>query len=306
MNTRLVAIALAACTAFTRVPAAAPLDVPAAVYRDPPADKAYPASGEGLRIPSGGQQMNAMVYVPAGKGPHPVAVLLHGFPGNEQNLDLAQALRRAGWAVVAFHYRGSWGSQGAFTFDGAIEDGAAAVAWVRNPETAQHSRLDPKRIVVIGHSMGGFVAAERCAADADLLGCVLIAPWDLSFDTRQLAKSTAADRERFAQEEFADVDGRIAGMTAMQAVETIITQGQKWQLARFAPMIAKHPTLLVLATRDDDDDKALDLLPALNAEHPRALRVEVIDSDHSFNDRRIALQAIVLKWLAALRKQRAD
>jgi hypothetical protein len=58
--------------------------------------------------------------------------------------------------------------------------------------------------------------------------------------------------------------------------------------------------LIVLAARDSDDDKALDLLPALKAVHPKTLRVETIDSDHSFNDRRIAVQSVVLKWISAL------
>jgi acetyl esterase/lipase len=302
MKARLAALALASIffaasigTSAAEAPAS-----PNAVYRDPPTDKAHPASGEGLRIPSGGAQMNAMVYVPAGKGPHPVVVLLHGFPGNEQNLDLAQSLRRAGWAVVTFHYRGSWGSEGTFTFDGAIEDTAAAIAWVRSPAAAQHSRFDPKRIVVIGHSMGGFMAAQRCAADESLLGCVLLAPWDLSFDARLLAKATETERERFAKEDFADVEGRLAGMNAHQVVETLMKDGNKWQLAKFAPNIAKRPVLIVLATRDAEDDKALDLLPALKTQHPKALRVETLDTDHGFNDQRIALQNLVLEWIATL------
>ena len=57
-----------------------------------------------------GASLNAVVYEPQGAGPHPALVLLHGFPGFERNLDLAQAARRAGWTVVFFHYRGSWGS----------------------------------------------------------------------------------------------------------------------------------------------------------------------------------------------------
>jgi acetyl esterase/lipase len=192
------------------------------------------------------------------------------------------------------------GSEGTFSFDGAIEDTAAAIAWVRSPEAAQHSRFDPKRIVVIGHSMGGFMAAQRCATDETLLGCVLLAPWDLSFNARLLSKATAAERERFATEDFADVEGRLAGMNSHQVVETLVRDGNKWQLAAFAPNLAKRPALIVTATRDSDDDKALDLLPALKAQHPKALRVETIDSDHSFNDQRTALQSLVLEWLATL------
>jgi pimeloyl-ACP methyl ester carboxylesterase len=46
-------------------------------------------------------------YVASGTGPRPAVVLLHGFPGNERNLDLAQDMRRAGWDVLYLNYRGS-------------------------------------------------------------------------------------------------------------------------------------------------------------------------------------------------------
>jgi pimeloyl-ACP methyl ester carboxylesterase len=67
-----------------------------------------------FQIPSHGAMLNAFVYIAAGVGPHPAVVLLHGFPGNERNLDLAQDMRRAGWDVLYFNYRGSWGSPGDF------------------------------------------------------------------------------------------------------------------------------------------------------------------------------------------------
>ena len=48
------------------------------------------------------------IYRTGGEGPHPVVLLSHGFPGVEKNFDLAQALRRIGFHVVAYHYSGSW------------------------------------------------------------------------------------------------------------------------------------------------------------------------------------------------------
>jgi acetyl esterase/lipase len=295
---RLAIVALAALAGLNA--AAAAERAALAISHDPPIDAAFPASSHALQVASHGDAMNAMVYVPAGKGPHPVVVLLHGFPGNEQNLDLAQAMRRAGWAVVTFHYRGSWGSAGTFSFDGAVEDGGVVFDWVREPAVAQKLRLDPQRIAVVGHSMGGFVAAQVCSSRSPVLGCGLIAPWDLSYDVRLVKGKTPAERDRIAREAFDDVDGRVAGLTARQVVDVLAEQGEHWQLARTAPAIAKHPLLIVLASRDAEDDKALDLLPALKAEHATALRVETLDSDHSFNDRRIALQNLVLTWLASL------
>jgi pimeloyl-ACP methyl ester carboxylesterase len=91
-------------------------------------------------------------------------ILLHGFPGNEKNLDLAQDIRRAGWDVLYFNYRGSWGSPGDFS----------PVAYLRQPENAKRLRADPARIVLIGHSMGGFMAVQGGAADSEITAVGLI------------------------------------------------------------------------------------------------------------------------------------
>ncbi|HEX8904287.1 MAG TPA: hypothetical protein VF771_05555, partial [Longimicrobiaceae bacterium] len=77
------------------------------VTMDPPArDTAAPPSLEELSFTSQGQRLNGLMYVARGRGPHPTVILLHGYPGNERNLDLAQALRRAGMNVLFFDYRG--------------------------------------------------------------------------------------------------------------------------------------------------------------------------------------------------------
>ena len=75
--------------------------------------------------------------VAAGAGSHPTFVFFHGLPGNEKNLDLAQAVRRAGWNAITVNYRGSWGSPGQFRFDGNLEDAVAVLAFLRDPLTAR-------------------------------------------------------------------------------------------------------------------------------------------------------------------------
>ena len=93
-------LAAAACPVFAgmpRVPRSAQSEVPAPRRVDS-------ASMQTMQIASHGALMNALVYVAAGAGPHPAVILLHGFPGNERNLDLAQDMRRAGWDVLYFNY----------------------------------------------------------------------------------------------------------------------------------------------------------------------------------------------------------
>src|SRR4051794_29286866 len=83
---------------------AATAPVPRAVVADNARDAKHPAATRQLLIPSGGVDMNALFFLAAGSGPKPTLLLLHGLPGNEQNLDLAQAIRRAGWNVLTMHY----------------------------------------------------------------------------------------------------------------------------------------------------------------------------------------------------------
>src|ERR1700735_2715339 len=139
--------------------------VTAAISSDPAPDKANPASMATVQVPSHGALLNGLVYVAAGAGPHPVVVLLHGFPGNEKNLDLAQSIRRAGWNVLYFNYRGSWGSPSDFSFTHCIEDVQSAIAYLRDPANAKKLRVDSTPLVLIGHSMGGFMTIQGAAND---------------------------------------------------------------------------------------------------------------------------------------------
>jgi uncharacterized protein len=129
-----------------------------------------------------GSRLNALLYQAQGAGPHPTVILLHGFPGNERNQDVAQAIRRAGANVFLFQYRGAWGSGGEFSFANAQDDVAAALTFLREPANASRLRIDPTRIALIGHSMGGWLALRGAASD-DRVSCVAgLEVWDAGFD----------------------------------------------------------------------------------------------------------------------------
>jgi uncharacterized protein len=112
-------------------------------------------------------------------GSHPTLIICHGLPGNEKLLDLAQAVRRAGWNSVAFNHRGSWGSPGAFRFSQNLEDAEAVLAYLRDPANAGQLGIDTHRIVLAGHSMGGWVVVHTASHDHGLIGATLISAADV-------------------------------------------------------------------------------------------------------------------------------
>ena len=273
---------------FAGAAAAAP---PAAIFNDPPADAAHPARMDVLHIPSGGGRLNAIAYVPAGPGPHPMVVLFHGLPGNEKNLDLAQAMRRAGWTVVAPNYRGSWGSPGTFSFRGNLDDAKAVLAYVRSPANAATLEADPRRVVVMGHSMGGWVTSQIGGADPDLAGAVLISAADMG----RTASAPDAQRLRTARENME----ALAGVTPEGMAEEMKSLGA-FSFAAAAPGLSKHP-LLVLTSDDGLAPMANDLVMDVKGRGGR-VKVVHVATDHGWNSARIRLETEILDWLAALPK----
>ncbi|HEX4496583.1 MAG TPA: alpha/beta hydrolase [Thermoanaerobaculia bacterium] len=269
--------------------------VPRAVVADNARDAKHPAANRQLLIPSGGAGMNALFFLAAGSGPKPTLLLLHGLPGNEQNLDLAQAIRRAGWNVLTMHYRGSWGSPGTFSLAGAVEDAEAAMAFLRQPGNAAKYGIDPHRILIGGHSMGGFAAALYAGTHPDVAGVVLIDAWNVGADGKDL-RAHPEKRAAATAEMGDDFGNSLAGTDAAHLVEEVERHAEDWDLLTLAPALAAEPALVIGATYGGGAaNKAL--ADAIRAQRKGKLSSLTIDSDHSFADHRIALSAAVVGWL---------
>jgi pimeloyl-ACP methyl ester carboxylesterase len=246
--------------------------------------------------------MNALVYVAAGTGPHPVVILLHGFPGNERNLDLAQDMRRAGWDVLYFNYRGSWGTPGDFSFSHGIEDVAAAITYLRQPENAKRLRLDSSRIVLVGHSMGGFMAVQAASADPAVKGIAMISAADMAGTFGQMqAQGSRADAVKdmgaaLAKEGMAP----LSGCTPEGLATDLADHATAWAFRSMVGALKDRPAFVI--TSDDG------LAPADNA-FAAALRKAGdkqvttlhLPTDHSYSDQRTELSRAVLQWLATFK-----
>ena len=282
---------LAAAAALTVGTAQAQTQVPRSIFTDPPADAKAPAASEVLHIPSGGLEINGLAYLAAGPGPHPTVVLAHGLPGNEKNLDLAQAIRRSGWNAVTFNYRGSWGSPGAFSFQGNLDDARAVLAYLRDPANAAKLRIDPKRLVLMGHSMGGWVTSQVAAGDDALIGAALISAADMGTRWKE-------PRERNIRVASNNMES-LAGVTAEGMADQMATLGP-YSFEAAAPGLARKP-LLVLTSDDGLAPMGEGLFMDVKRRGGRA-RIVHVDTDHGWNTARIRLQAEILTWLQALPK----
>lgn len=97
--------------------------------------------------------------LPTGKGPHPVAVVIHGGCwrsafGVSHVAHASDALRTAGIATWSVEYRRVGDPGGGWP--GTFEDIARGISYVF--DLAREFPLDPRRVVLVGHSAGGHLA----------------------------------------------------------------------------------------------------------------------------------------------------
>jgi acetyl esterase/lipase len=96
------------------------------------------------------------IYLPAGNGPVPVVVVIHGggfMVGDKANPALGDELLNAGYAVASVNYR----LAAEATYPAQIQDVKAAVRFLR--ANAAKYNLDPQRFAAFGQSAGANLAA---------------------------------------------------------------------------------------------------------------------------------------------------
>ena len=265
------------------------------IGQDPPADQTHPATMAELVMESQGSKIMGLIYMPVGKGPHPTLVMAHGFPGNERNLDLAQIWRRAGWNTLYFNYRGSWGSQGSYSYANCLQDIDAVLAFLKLPESVEKYRVDARRLVLFGHSFGGGLSLLASLKNPQVKGVISLAGFNVGALANYLAQSNDLSFAAYAEKQ---VCLRLESGMALQ--DELIANREAWNLVNRAPELVQKKLLLISDSKDEQVSKALyhtPLAEALEKAGAKELTHVLMETDHAFSAKRIAVANAVLEWL---------
>jgi pimeloyl-ACP methyl ester carboxylesterase len=263
---------------------------------NPVLDREHPPGIAGFSCASGSVGIFGLVYYAEGFR-NPTVVLCHGFPGMEKNGDIAQNLRQAGFNVVIFSYRGAWGSQGAFSFSGAVEDTLNIVRHVARKKLPEPDRFDSGRIVLAGHSMGAFAAFKAAAALPAIRDIALLTVWNIGLD---------AGRARRDEETKKRVDyilegaGCLAGATRAGLLNEMLQNADAFDLQDDAPAFRGRRVLLLRAKEDLFTPGGLhqELLAKALRREGSFVSEKSLAGDHVFSAKRNAVSRALLKWLA--------
>lgn len=165
---------------FLRPPAAAP-----AAWMRPPYSATEKFSEREVTAGAPGWPLPATLTMPRGEGPFPALALVHGSGPNDRDetvgaakpfRDLAEGLASCGVAVLRYEKRtrqhaAKLAQAGAITLrEEVIDDALAALELLRKTPG-----VDPKRVFLLGHSLGAWAAPLIAAEDKRLAGVILLA-----------------------------------------------------------------------------------------------------------------------------------
>lgn len=252
----------------------------------------------GILLPGKRGRLLARLFTAAGEGPHPTVLQLHGIPGTEQNLDLCQALRRAGFHVLTFHYSGSWGSDGDYALAHNLEDSRTALDFILRD--TQYG-FDKENIFVVGHSLGGFAAGQLIAGCREVRGGVLLMPCDIG----RMSAIAKEDPAVYAslRADLADVDQWLRGTTIDALLQEAADHAAEYALTNRAAALAKKPLLCVsgdLDTVTPDAAFGKPIRDAVAAAGGKLLTHRSYPTDHSFADYRLTVARDVADFLRRL------
>jgi dienelactone hydrolase len=166
---------------------------------------------------------------------------------------------------------------------------------VQNTDNAKRLKVDPQKVSLVGHSMGGHMAiagildnqSVRCAVAHD--GANMGANGKGLFSDEQSIKLWS---------DYSDTLFMLNGWSGDKAVAEISQHGADLDLVMRASNLNGRPVILIAA---DTDVIPIDLhikpLHKALGEHSSKVAYELIDDDHSFSNSRDKLISSSLKFL---------
>lgn len=254
-----------------------------------------------ITFQSEGRSLKGKFYQGATTGPALTLILLHGFPGNPQDvLGLGQKLATAGINVLTFNYSGTHKSEGKFTMSNTLTDIQAAYDFLHQSDIVQRFHVDTSQVVIGGHSYGGGMALTYTSRHPEIRRVISIAGNDHgAFAREYLRNPQMAQSMDSLFDRLKTPDGPI-NFEGHGALKELAANPTPFDLLLSANDLAARDILLVGAWDDAQvtiEQVLLPLYRALKKAGASKIRFATLHTDHSFRNVREELATELVRWL---------
>jgi dienelactone hydrolase len=209
---------------------------PSGKYKRPPYVDAAKFDEENVSIGKGLLKLDGTLSLPKGSGPFPAIVLVHGSGPNDRDesigpnkpfRDLAEGLASRGVAVLRYEKRTkqhqvlmAMAGSGITVKEETIDDAVSAVETL-----AGHEKIDPKRVFLLGHSLGGMLIPRIGKASNSIAGFVVLAGStrpleDLVLEQTKYIASLAGALSEEDQKKIRELEQQVARVKSSELSES--------------------------------------------------------------------------------------
>jgi pimeloyl-ACP methyl ester carboxylesterase len=245
--------------------------------------KDYPTFNKEISVGIGKDSIAAYALIAKGNKLKETIILLHGLPGHEKNFDLAQNLRSRGKNVIIFNYRGSWGSQGTYSYSNCLEDIGFVLDYFSDSTISSKMLIDTSRFVLIGHSLGGGLALIFGANDNRIKKIITLSAFNIGHRLKRFSSPDSLYTfKNYVNTLFMlNCDSKVF-------IKEVYENRVKYDVLEYNLPLKEKKVLVI-----DDFDRS----EGWPGELKNSIKYKVIRSDHSFTDKRKKLIRHVNRWL---------
>jgi len=259
-----------------------------------------------IAINRNGVLLKGKFYVAEGEGIFPTVILLHGFPGNENDvLGIGNKLSQSGMNALTFNYSGTYQSQGLASFENQQKDIQAAFDFIHHLENINQYKIDTTLIYLGGWCHGGGMALAYVINHPEIKTVFSIAGNDFGEFMREYARNP--EMQKMIDQMFDSItapkgpvrfeSGATLKEMAAVGIENI---NPMFDIRKNAPILAQKDILLICGWDDAQitvDQFILPLYRALQKAKAKNVRIIAFQDDHYFRNSREEVAQTVIEWI---------
>jgi pimeloyl-ACP methyl ester carboxylesterase len=250
-----------------------------------------------------------VIYRPPSQPALGTVVLLNAFPGgriakglSSREQSLAVALANSGYGAVRFNYIGTWANTGLFSWFGGVRDTEAVLRFLRTEE-ARSLGIDGSRIVLVGHSYGGWVALMTAARDPTVRCVAVMASANMGIGGKRIRDSLDAYKRSvaFYEEVLSDPKHPVRAISATALADDTIEHAEAWDLRSNVEQLRSRQLFFISAGQDQFAPRAIyvqPLIDELRRSNATMVRAAIIEgADHNFELHGPQVNEMVEGWI---------
>ena len=255
-----------------------------------------------VKFISEGHTICGNFFPTTGESYFPTVLLLHGFPGNEEDvLGLGYMMSQYSINTLTFNYRGTYCSEGTYSISTTFEDIQAALEYLHKDNIIHRFRIDTSRLVLGGYSYGGGMAVAYAAKNPEIKRVFSVGGTDHGEFAREYTRNTAfSEMINAFFEELKYPTGPVHFRSIVRdTIQELVQNPNPYDLRLCAKCFSDRDLLLICGWDDSNVTIEHHILPLyrLLVNEKAQVSIKAFQDTHVFGKFRDEIARTIIDWV---------